>query len=516
MKYKLVFFLLTACGLATQAQTPEDALRYSWLTQNGTARNMAIGGAMGSLGGEITSTFVNPAGLGFYKTSEVVLTPAFLMKRNTNNYRDFESKSSKNGMGFGTSGFVFGGSNGNKSNSSSAFSIAINQNANYNNKINFKGLNNYSSFSEQFAEEFVNSGLQTIDQALNTNSEVPYGAAPAFYTYLIDTATINGVTLVRAAPENVLDQGYALQQEFNQTTKGGLYEAAIGYALNKNDKWYFGGTIGIPFLNYQSSTNFTETDTSSNTANGFKSFTYTDNFKSTGAGLNLKLGLIYRPTDYVRFGLAVHSPSFMRVTDERTTFLKNELENPAESFNVSSTTFTNGQPGESKYIALSPWKAIISGSYVFREVENVDRQKGFITADLEYVNHKGSRFKSDFEVDTDNGNYYKGLNNVIQNEYKGTFNARIGGEVKFSVFMARLGFAYYGNPYNKELNLKANKTLMSGGLGYRNHGFFVDVTYVHSNTKDVNFPYRLGDKDNTYAIYKQQLGNVVATVGFKL
>ena len=45
------------------AQAPEDALRYSFYPQGGTARNMAIGGAMGSLGGDINATFVNPAGL---------------------------------------------------------------------------------------------------------------------------------------------------------------------------------------------------------------------------------------------------------------------------------------------------------------------------------------------------------------------------------------------------------------------------------------------------------------------
>ncbi|MBK8496486.1 MAG: hypothetical protein IPL50_16885 [Chitinophagaceae bacterium] len=47
------------------AQVPEDAIRYSFYPQTGTARNMAIGGAMGSLGGDINATFVNPAGLGF-------------------------------------------------------------------------------------------------------------------------------------------------------------------------------------------------------------------------------------------------------------------------------------------------------------------------------------------------------------------------------------------------------------------------------------------------------------------
>jgi hypothetical protein len=57
--------------------------------------------------------------------------------------------------------------------------------------------------------------------------------------------------------------------------------------------------------------------------------------------------------------------------------------------------------------------------------------------------------------------------------------------------------------------------LVSGGVGYRNKGFFVDLTYVHSFNKDVNFPYRLADKDNTFANIKNQRGNIVASIGFK-
>ena len=44
-----------------------------------------------------------------------------------------------------------------------------------------------------------------------------------------------------------------------------------------------------------------------------------------------------------------------------------------------------------------------------------------------------------------------------------------------------------GNPY-KDRDLKANRMLLSGGLGYRNHGFFIDLTYVHQISKDINFP----------------------------
>ena len=80
--------------------------------------------------------------------------------------------------------------------------------------------------------------------------------------------------------------------------------------------------------------------------------------------------------------------------------------------------------------------------------------------------------------------------------------------------MTRLGFAYFGNPY-KESELKARRMNLSGGLGYRNKGIFVDLTYVHSLNKDVNFPYRLGDKANTFADIKDSNGNVLLTVGFK-
>ena len=69
-------FLLSAercCFLASMCQLPEDVLRYSYYPQRGSARSMAIGGAMGSLGGDINALYVNPAGLGLYKTREFVL-----------------------------------------------------------------------------------------------------------------------------------------------------------------------------------------------------------------------------------------------------------------------------------------------------------------------------------------------------------------------------------------------------------------------------------------------------------
>jgi len=70
------------------------------------------------------------------------------------------------------------------------------------------------------------------------------------------------------------------------------------------------------------------------------------------------------------------------------------------------------------------------------------------------------------------------------------------------------------DPY-KDSELKGNKMLLSGGLGYRNKGMFIDITYVQSLINDVNFPYRLPDKANTFAMVKGAGGTIAATVGLK-
>src|ERR1700730_189671 len=138
------------------AQEPADALRYSWLSQGGTARMQASGGATVALGGDITSTFTNPAGLALYKTNEFVLSPGFLFINNNSSYRGTAEKDNKSAFNFGTSGFVFAlPSAGNRNWKNFSFSLALNRSANYNSNISFQGTNNQSSYSEKYLEELI-------------------------------------------------------------------------------------------------------------------------------------------------------------------------------------------------------------------------------------------------------------------------------------------------------------------------------------------------------------------------
>lgn len=495
----------------TYAQEPTDALRYSWTTQSGTARNQAIGGASGSLGGEFSTLFVNPAGLGFYKTDEFVLTPGYNLYNNKSTYKGSLSGTKHNKFNLGASGLLFSFNNYPTSNVKNfTVAIGVNRSADFNSNIFYKGNNNKTSYSEKYLEELIHNNVQDPNRAAQ---DYPYGSSLGLNTYLIDTirAANGSVAGYRSLAD--LSQG-ALNQENSITSSGGITDIALGGAVNLRDKLFFGGTLNVPLLNYNRSSSFKESDASGNIKN-FNNAIANETLETKGYGINGKIGLIYKPVEYVRLGLAVHSPTFYELTDKYTAEIITDLEGygGAGIKRQSSLDFNNNQPGQLKYNLSTPWRIIASGSYVFREVENVKRQRAFITADLEYINYKSSTFTAADNQDIDTKNYFTELNTTIKEQYKGAINVRVGGELKFNTIMCRLGGAYYGNPYKNE---KADRVKLSGGLGYRDKGFFADLTYVYAMNKDVNYPYRLQDKPNDPASLKNNTGNIVATIGFKL
>ncbi|KIC93441.1 OmpP1/FadL family transporter [Flavihumibacter solisilvae] len=517
MRKSILFLFGSLATLGAWSQVPEDALRMSWSTPSGTARNQAIGGVMTSLGGDITANFINPAGIAMYKTSEIVLSPGYNFFNNKSTYRgSAETNAKSSSFILGTSGLVFGISDRYKANKSSAFSIAVNRSADFNNKIAYSGTNNFSSFSEAYAVEVASSGL-SIDDALNSSS-ISFPSRMALYTYLVDTLTTEGFgtevvgTPMRYALQH--DTAFLLNQSNTIETSGGITEVAISFAGNSNDKFYFGGSLGVPILNYERNSVYTETDATNQSNNYFNSATLRERYTSKGVGVNLKLGAIFKPVNFIRVGAAIHTPTLYGLKDSYDATMETDLDNYNEPTSVTIRELNDGYIPEYKYDLTSPWRFLVGGSYVFHGVEDIKQQRGFISADLEYVTYSSNRFKNGEENTIDNQEYYDAVNGVIKQIYKGALNAKIGGELKFNTTMARAGFAYYGNPY-EDKDLDGKRMYISGGVGYRDKGFFIDLAYVHRLTDDVNFPYRLPDKANTYAETKGSGGNVIVTAGIK-
>ncbi len=498
------------CALQVNAQSVDEAIRYSWFIQQGTARNVATGGVMASLGGDITAAHVNPAGIGLFKTGEFAITPGMGFNGNKFNYRGNDTSVRKSGFGMGASGIILGGGSkyqGSKW-TSTAISFSINQLANYNNRIQFQGINNVSSFTEQYLEELTRDRADTNAALFN----YVFGSSLAFRTFLIDT--LRGPSGNFIGYQSLVPLSTGVKQYYDATTTGGYNELALAMAGNMDDKLYLGGTLTVPIINYSRDLNYSEYDATNNTNNDFAFFQFREKLTSRGAGIGAKLGMIYKPQESFRIGVAFHTPQLLGFRDEIRAWLTANTEGYAGLRSENSDRLRDNAPGKRDYNVVTPLRAIVSASYVFREVNDTRMQKGFISADVEYVQYSATRYSAIDQSNSQLNNYYDLLNQTIKDYYKGNINARMGGELKFNTFMVRAGAAYYGSPY-RSADLKADRFLVSGGLGYRNKGMFIDLSYAHLFNNAVQMPYALNDKANTFALQKGSIGNLVMTLGFK-
>ena len=208
----------------TYAQEPVDALRYSWTTPNGTARNQAIGGASASLGGEFSTLFVNPAGLGFYKTDELVITPGYNLYNNKGTYKGGLSDTKHNKFNLGASGLLFSFNNypGSRVRNFTV-ALGVNRSADFNSNIFYKGTNNKTSYSEKYLEELIHNNVQDPNRAA---TEYPYSSSLALNTYLIDTIRATNGSV--AGYKSLATVATGLDQENNITSTGGITDIALG------------------------------------------------------------------------------------------------------------------------------------------------------------------------------------------------------------------------------------------------------------------------------------------------
>ena len=91
--------MVIACTLlgtaVVNAQSLYDAARLMGNDLNGTARFIGMGGAMGALGGDISTMGTNPAGIGIYRSSDVMTSFGFSnigMKSNMNGTKNEQDK----------------------------------------------------------------------------------------------------------------------------------------------------------------------------------------------------------------------------------------------------------------------------------------------------------------------------------------------------------------------------------------------------------------------------------------
>jgi hypothetical protein len=510
---KIIIGILVFVSASLQAQSPEDGLRLSWFAPYGTPRSNALGGAMGSLGGDLSAAHINPAGLGFYKSGELIITSKYLNTETDYKYKGTNSSTSNNLSALANLGIVFADGKKNRGYSSTAFSISFTQLANFNSRERFKGVNNFSSYSEKFLEElyYDNAGMGAAD-----NNYI-FGSSLAFRTFLIDTSTdSNG----NPGYQSLVPISSGVNQTFDSYTSGSSNELTFGWGGNVQDKLYLGASIVLPIVNFNRSLQVSETDLSTiNTKNEFGGFVFNEDFSSRGWGIGAKLGIIYKPEPFLRLGFALHTPQLISFRDKLSADMTTNTESYAGTVSASSDELNNGNPGVREYTVMTPTKATFSGSYFFASPGKPSQPLGFISADIEWVNYAGTRFSAN-DFDQESADYYDDLNNTMKLTYKNNLNIKIGSEIKLTGnWMARAGTAYYGSPYKNEfldendnVLVTPSRFIVSGGIGYRTNKYFVDFTISSATNQDAVVPYRLIDKPSPIAVQNSKA--VLFNIGY--
>lgn len=91
-KQVFIFSLLAILVSTLQAQTDIDALRFATPSVQGTARDIAVGNTMGTIGAEISALSTNPAGIAKFSSTEFSFTPALSINKTTSTYLNNSSK----------------------------------------------------------------------------------------------------------------------------------------------------------------------------------------------------------------------------------------------------------------------------------------------------------------------------------------------------------------------------------------------------------------------------------------
>jgi len=488
----LTLVVLLLLSTQAQAQYSSDALLFGENHHTITARSLGVGNALGALGGDISTANSNPAGIGIYRRMEFSLSIGGLFDNTSNSYAPANTIS--NGRlsqaTFGSLGMVFAArlpKNADKWKFVN-FGISVNRLANYGRTIYFDGV---TEGSRILSFEAAAQGLP-IDQ-LN-----PYESRLAWDAYLIDddgTGTNTYVSPVIAS--DLIQKSQQVRQ------RGGVNELGFSFAGNYNNKLYLGATIGVDFMSFRDDRSYYEYAT--NDTIPFVEMNFSEYRKVRGTGINLKIGMIYRINKMFRFGLAVHTPTAYRLVETYDT----EMYGKVYYFGtLQDSTYRPEAIQSFQHNLATPWK--FSGS-----VGIVLGRKGFIGIEASYTDYSWSNFTLlEGDQNPSNNQFIQDVNQGVIESYKGTLNAKIGGEFIIGKLVRfRLGYRIQTSPYRTSVpGVTDFRHDISGGIGVRWKHFFLDFAYVHTLRDFQYIPYTSTTQPQVITS-RQQTGQAMLTVG---
>jgi hypothetical protein len=495
----LCLSLFTTGTTVAQSGYFEDAYRFSKVSPAGSARFVGVGGTQWSLGGDVSNLAGNPAGLGFFRNSEVSLSLGYDLRTADASYLDQSKSFSTSDLSLPNLSFV--GSNPKGPLEKGAFKggswgFSIQRIANFSNEFGY------------YSDKLGNSSI--IDFYLGDASGIPESQIEnrgltglAYQTYQINPITVDGdgkpITNPRAYDSFVL--GFPFQDE-NVTQEGSASQINFGYGANFHHKLFLGASLGIRSLEFSSIKQYNEEFGDQPLINS----SLKESLFINGTGVNLNLGLIYKPIDYLNLGFVLQTPTWFAMNEEYDASMTATYDNyyfEQEDVTLGTETALSDVI-LSNYRLYTPFK-VGGGATVFLG------KYGFVSADVDWVDYSSAQLSSkDFNEGPDN--------QVIQDLYSSTINYRFGAEAKLENWRVRVGYAHMGDPFLENSGFDQSTRQLSGGIGVQFDALRVDFSLANQNFNSLYRSYQVLDTNGfnygPLTELKNSITSAVVTVGF--
>jgi len=417
---KLFLAAMLCVAFISNAQTlgyNDIGVQFSKENINGTARFNAMSGAFGALGGDLSALETNPAGAAVFLKSEFTLTFGTNNMETTSNYYGNIQFSESNNADITQSGGVF-------------------------------VFNTYSR----------NSNWGKIALGFN------YSLANDFENFWIANGNSNYPTWIDDANDEDILYLNSNGQYFENLTDGKNSKYTFMFASEYNENLYLGASISSYDIEHYQQILLEEYNNDGNGNNLDASliqelFTY-------GEGFSFNFGLISKPNENLRLGLAYKSPVWYNLSED---YLESDLEVYYSNTDELLTDYSGINTFD--YKLKTPSKFTGSFAYIF------DKQ-GLISIDYIYKNYSDVKLSnSNFSIE----------NQAFKSDLESTGELRIGTEWRFDDVSLRGGYHIEKSPYKNALDSDSIEGF-SFGAGYKFRGGKLDFSYQKSsNTGAYNF-----------------------------
>jgi hypothetical protein len=505
MKKFAIMITSVLATLTVSAQETYENARLMETDLNGTARYVAMGGAMDALGADISTISTNPAGIGLFRHSMVSTSFGIVSQEGAKNFRSGD----KTNASFDQIGFVWS----NRTNKTSFFNFAFNfhksQNFDYilsaagqlDGNSSQNGLSHVKAIGENDPKTGTSTYLYDKKDAMGT----------AWWTNQLDNLYYNTFIL----DGNSENPCWNAASDFlmNRANTGYIGEYDINLSGNINNRVYLGFTVGIHDVHYKGLSEYTENLLKMGNVPAGQ-VTVNDERTITGTGVDMKAGIIFRPIESspFRIGLSVATPTFYKLKSQSSTRLINNTEYRGPNPNyVARSSY--------EFKLYTPWKFGLSLGHTIDQ---------FIAlgAGLEYADYSSMDTREitdeyyDYYYDTTTTNSESDveMNRHTSETLKGVLQLKLGAEVKIDKnFAVRFGYNYASPMYKENgskdfdidsygtncasatdfTNWKATNRLTCG-FGYRYNNFSVDLAYQYSVRKGNFYPFQSAWGDYYY------------------